>query len=120
MIRMLPLSLCFALGRIMGAIAWAILPMYRKLARENMACAFQGEYSKAQIKQMVFKHFITLGANWLSALKMPALTEKEITNCCEVENKELLLSYLQKGRGIVMAISHMGNWELFALSIVKE
>ena len=113
-VRSLPLSICFAIGQVLGALAWGILPAYRRLARENMFRAFGNEYSDAQIRNMVFKHFVTIGGNFLSALKMPTLDEKTISSRCEVENKEFLLSHLQQGRGVVMAISHSGNWELFA------
>ncbi|PWU06589.1 MAG: lipopolysaccharide heptosyltransferase II [Verrucomicrobia bacterium] len=113
-VRSLPLSICFATGRMLGALAWAILPTYRRLARENMSRAFGDEYSASQIRDLVFKHFVTVGANFLSALKMPALDERAISNHCAVENKEFLLSHLQKGKGVVIAISHIGNWELFA------
>ncbi len=114
LVRSLPLSISFATGRVLGALAWGILPTYRRLARENMSRAFGDEYSEVEIRNMVFKHFVTIGANFLSALKMPALDEKTISSRCEVENKELLLSHLQQGKGVVMAISHIGNWELFA------
>ncbi len=79
-----------------------------------MTRAFHGEYSNFQIRLMLFKNFVTIGANFLSALKIPVLSDAEICSRCEVENKDLILSPLQQGQGVVMAISHMGNWELFA------
>ncbi len=36
-IRRLPLAVCFVLGQVIGAFLWAILPRYRKLARENLS-----------------------------------------------------------------------------------
>jgi lauroyl/myristoyl acyltransferase len=39
-IRHLPLAVCFLLGQVLGAALWAILPRYRKLARENLSAAF--------------------------------------------------------------------------------
>ncbi len=46
-IRALPVTVCFALGQLVGAVMWAILPGYRRLARENLEIAFGKEKSPA-------------------------------------------------------------------------
>lgn len=45
-IRHLPLAVCFVLGQAVGAVLWAILPRYRKLARENLSVALALTSSK--------------------------------------------------------------------------
>ncbi|QQY08186.1 MAG: lipopolysaccharide heptosyltransferase II [Candidatus Xiphinematobacter sp.] len=113
-IRLLPLSICFFIGQILGLAAWGTLPRYRKLAKKNIIHAFPKKYSNFQVNRLVLQHFITAGANCLSALKIPTLSEPQIHACSSVENKELIQSCVEAGRGVVAAVSHMGNWELFA------
>lgn len=113
-IRALPLKVCFALGGSIGAVAWAILPGYRRLARENLARAFGREKSPAIIRGLTLRHFATLGANTICAFKMAAMSEKQIRACVTVEGVDKLMTALERGRGLVFAISHIGNWELFA------
>jgi lauroyl/myristoyl acyltransferase len=61
--RHLPLAVCFVFGQCVGALLWAILPRYRKLARENLSAAFGNEMSPREICRMTFLHFVPLGAN---------------------------------------------------------
>lgn len=113
-IRALPLRICFALGQCLGALLWAILPGYRRLARENLARAFAGEKGPREIRRLTFRHFTTLGANTCCAFRMAAMTEAQIRACAAVKNLDVLVAAAQRGKGIVLMISHIGNWELFA------
>ena len=113
-IRRLPLAVCFALGQGIGACLWAILPGYRRLARENISAAFAGEKTPAEVRRLVFRHFTTLGANALSAFKIPVLSEKEILRIAPIEHLDRIKSNIARGRGVVLAINHIGNWELYA------
>ena len=74
-IRWLPLAVCFVLGQVIGAFLWAILPRYRKLARENLSAAFANEKSSSEIRRLTFRHFTTLGANGICAFKVAALPQ---------------------------------------------
>ena len=114
MIRWLPLAVCFVLGQIIGAFLWAILSRYRKLARENLSAVFAHEMSSSQIRRLTFRHFTTLGANVLCAFKVAALPQKVILRIAPWENSEAVERNILRGRGVVLAISHMGSWELYA------
>ena len=113
-VRSLPLAICFAFGQAIGVVLWAILPRYRRLARENLASVFGKEMSPAQIRALTFKHFVTLGANAVSAFKMAACSQEEILRCAPIENLDRIKRNIAKGRGVVLAINHIGNWELYA------
>jgi len=113
-IRRLPLAFCFAFGRMVGVLLWAILPGYRKLARENLAAVFGKEKSPAEIRRLTFRHFVTLGANAVSAFKIAALSQKDILRIAPIERLDRIKRNIAKGRGVVLAINHIGNWELYA------
>jgi lipopolysaccharide heptosyltransferase II len=113
-IRLLPLPVCFVLGQAVGALLWFILPGYRRLARENLTVAFGAEMSPAAIRSLVFKHFTTLGANAVSAIKIPSLSQDEIARIAQIENLDLIRRNIADGRPVVLAINHIGNWELYA------
>ena len=113
-IRHLPLAVCFVLGQFIGALLWAILPRYRKLARENLSAAFGNEMSPQEIRRMTLRHFISLGANGLCAFKIAALPKETILRVAPLVNSEGIKRNILNGRGVVLAIAHMGNWELYA------
>lgn len=112
--RRLPLSVCFAVGQVVGAVLWAILPGYRRLARENLKSAFLGEKSCWKIRVLTFQHFITLGANVACALKIPTLAQEKILRIAPIEHLDRIKKNIANGRPVVLAINHIGNWELYA------
>lgn len=113
-IRALPLPVCFALGQAIGAILWLVLPPYRRLARENLAKAFAGEKSPAELRSLTFRHFTTLGANTCSAFKVAVMTDEQLARHMTIEGHEHMTAGLVAGKGVVLMISHLGNWELLA------
>ncbi len=118
LIRSLPLGVCFAFGQGVGAMLWAILPGYRRLAKENLSRAFP-EKSPAEIRRLTFRHFTTLGANAVSAFKIPALSQEDILRIAPIERLDYIKRNIAQGKGVVLAINHIGNWELYAQLIFQ-
>ncbi|HEU4679511.1 MAG TPA: hypothetical protein VFS35_08330, partial [Terrimicrobiaceae bacterium] len=114
LMRHLPLAVCFVFGQCAGALLWAILPRYRKLARENLSAAFGSEKSPQEIRRMTFSHFVSLGANGMCAFKIATLPKETILRIAPLVNSEGIKRNILSGRGVVLAIAHMGNWELYA------
>ena len=114
LVRRLPLSACFLLGQAVGAILWAVLPGYRRLASQNLAAAFDGEKSSRKLRALTFRHFATLGANAVCAFKMPAVPQADILKIVTIEHLERIKTNLANGRPVVLTINHIGNWELYA------
>ena len=103
-IRRLPLAVCFVFGQVIGAVLWVILPRYRKLARENLSAAF-AELTRAELRSLTFRHFVTLGANGICAFKIAALPTETILRIAPLENSEGIKRNILNGRGVVLAIA---------------
>lgn len=114
LVQRIPPRLCDALGLAGGFCAWGALPGYRRLVRRNLAIAFGREYSPATLRRMTREHFSRLGANLLGAVHFFAASEKKVRAHTTMENLEILRAAHARGRGVVLAISHIGNWEMFA------
>ena len=110
----LPLALVFRLGGCLGLAAWALLPGYRSLARRNMEIAFGDRMNDAEIRRAVRRHFQTLGANLLSVPRLARMPEEEVQKRVEMHGFHHLREALDRKKGVVMAINHIGNWELYA------
>ena len=110
----LPLTLAFRLGGLLDLLAWAVLPGYRRLARRNVAIAFGGTMSDREIRRTVRQHFRNLGANLLSVPRLASLPEEKVQARVDLIGLPALRATLEQGRGVVLAINHIGNWELYA------
>jgi lipopolysaccharide heptosyltransferase II len=110
----LPLELDYELGRLLGLIGYVFAWPYRRLATANLTIAFAGEKSPYEIRALAREHFATLGANLLCSFKVASMSPQQIESRLTVEGETIMKAALAKGRGVVMVISHIGNWELFA------
>ena len=115
LITALPLRVVFSVGKALGLLAWLFLPNYRRLARQNVEIAFGEEKSVAEKNRIVRRHFQHLGANLLSGMKLNTMPiERKWRRCVAIEGAEEVHRELRAGRPVVLVLSHLGNWELFA------
>lgn len=120
LISALPLPFVFSLGKLAGAVAWLLLPGYRRLARRNLEIAFAGEKPASEVRALTRRHFRRLGANFLSGIKLSTMEIEEIAACVELENIESFHRELRAGRPVVLVLSHLGNWEVAAQLLPKH
>ncbi|MBA2623832.1 MAG: lipopolysaccharide heptosyltransferase II [Chthoniobacterales bacterium] len=113
-VSLVPLGALFASGEFLGLCAWVLLPGYRRLATQNLAIAFAREKTPAELRSLTRRHFQRLGANLLCSLKIGAMSLQEVAECVTLENAEVVHALLRAQQPVVVALSHLGSWELFA------
>ena len=118
LIRLLPITVCFLLGQFLGLLIWVILPGYRRLSKQNLHIAFGPELTDFKAAILTRKHFANLGANIISSIKIPALSEKKLRSRLRFdpaqEWEDWIVGRKAGEHGTVAALSHFGNWEINA------
>jgi heptosyltransferase-2 len=115
----LPLSILFAVGEFLGFCAWGLSGKYRHLAERNVAIAFANEKTPQEMRRLVRRHFQRLGANLLCSVKLTTMPPEKILRRVEVENIEAMDREFRAGVPVVLVLSHLGTWELFAQLMPK-
>ena len=110
----LPLRVLYAVGNGAGFVGWLLFGRYRRLARQNVTIAFGQEKSPRQLRRLVRQHFQRLCANLLCSIKLANMPVDEILQHVTVENIEAMDRQLRTGVPVVLVLSHLGTWELFA------
>jgi heptosyltransferase-2 len=110
----LPLATGFRIGWALGTLAYHVAWPYRRLVLRNLAIAFSRETSCEERRALARRHFATLGANLMASIKLPTLSRGELEAVVTVEGLETLDPALVTNGRFVAAISHLGNWEMFA------
>ncbi len=111
LLTLLPLPFLFAMGQISGAVAWLVLPQYRKLALRNVRIAFGDELSETEMRRIVRRHFKQLGANLLCSVKFTRMPMEKILERVRLENFEYVENCLRQKQPFVLFLSHIGSWE---------
>jgi heptosyltransferase II len=117
--RALPLRFLFTLGQFFGGCAWLISGGYRGLAERNVAIAFANEKSPRELRRVVRRHFQRLGANLFCSVKLTGMPPEKILRRVKVENIEAMDREFRAGVPVVLVLSHLGTWELFAQLMPK-
>ena len=110
----LPWRALYLVGNIAGWCAWIVLGKYRRLALRNVATAFANEKPPRELRRLVRRHFQRLGANFLYTVKITAAPVERILPRVTTENLDSIQRPLRNGVPVVLVLSHLANWELFA------
>ncbi|HPC60967.1 MAG TPA: hypothetical protein PKX23_09925 [Verrucomicrobiota bacterium] len=116
LIQALPLRCVARLGRLGGMIAYGLDRRHRRVAVENLARCFGRELSPRQIKRLARENFRRIGENFACAAKTAAMTFEELRPHLEFSDPFRVLEHLRQSppRGVVGAIGHFGNFELYS------
>ncbi len=107
----LPLSISRAIGRGLGYGYYKLAKRRVQFARINMQICFP-EISEEQKEERV-KQCLMHGGMWfMEAGAVWSWPRKKILQYVTVENPQLLASAIDKGHGVILAVPHIGNWEL--------
>ena len=110
----LPLRLVVFLGRTLGMLGWYCAPAYRGLVRRNLGIAFGGEFNPKQRSAIGREHFARLAGNFAAGACLSGVSVERLMQLVDVEGVEHLQGPMAEGKGVVMFIGHLGNWELLA------
>lgn len=111
---LLPGPLAFRLGEALGGLVWRLMPQRRKIILRNLRIALAGEKDLAELRRMARETCRRTGANLISAAHTARLPKERLGEVIAIENLDLLEQALAGGRGVVLLLSHMGNWELLS------
>ncbi len=101
-------------GRLLGTLAYLAFGKRRRTVARNLRIALAGERPPAELKGMTAEVFKRSGANLLSSLRTAHLDEAGLSRTVQVKNLHYLQEAQQAGKGVMMVIAHMGNWEALA------
>lgn len=111
-IQSVSLEVAIRMGRFMGGLGWLFAGPYRRLVRRNLDVAFGGEKSSGEKERIGREHFKRLVGNIFASVNLSSWEPEELFKRVSVEGGEHLDRLNSEKRGMVFALSHLGNWEL--------
>ncbi|HEY0486234.1 MAG TPA: phosphatidylinositol mannoside acyltransferase [Mycobacteriales bacterium] len=85
-------------------------PGTRRL-RENLRRVVGPETSEADLDALLRDALRSYARYWLEAFRLPAVSRDEVVDTFRIDGADLLDASLAEGRGVVVALSHSGNWD---------
>lgn len=110
----LPLGWVARIGRAAGALACVFAKRRRRTVERNLRVAFAGEPEGEARVALAREVFRRAGANLFTALATARLSPARLASAVEVRDEHIYRAALARGKGVVMVLAHMGNWEALA------
>jgi KDO2-lipid IV(A) lauroyltransferase len=120
-LRRLPLPLANRVAVSACALLAVLVPKLRRVARTNLGFAFP-ELSTAEREQISNGVFRNIARMLVALARFPDLNAFNIGAWIRYEGLENYLDAKRRGRGVLVATAHLGNWELsaFAHALLTE
>lgn len=122
-LRWLPLRAASALGGALGGLVGRLPLKERQRARDNLAAAWPEvpELRQQAIVQAMFEHTGRTVLEWVVMQRRPGLGPPgEAPVRFSEGSLDCLRASLARGRGVIFATAHVGNWELMGAIVARE
>ncbi len=121
LLRVLPLNVSYRAGYEVAHVLDLSLPKLRKVAARNLAMAFP-EMAPVETRRITDGVFRSVGRLLVALAKFPAINKGNVGDWISYQGLEHYQAAKRKGRGVLIATAHLGNWELsaFAHALMTE
>lgn len=116
---LLPAAFAARLGAGLGWCAAKLSTSRRRVVERNLRIAFGREKTPAELAALTAEVFKRSGANLISSLCTARMTEAQLARVVRIENPEMRGVLDAQGKGVVVVLAHMGNWEVLAQAFTK-
>jgi KDO2-lipid IV(A) lauroyltransferase len=114
-INLLPEGFALWLGRQLGIVMYYLDWEHRRVALQNLSLAFGQEKSASEIQGIARKTFQNLGMMAVEFFRIPKIDAETFKKRVNIEGLEIYKKALEGKKGILLLLSHFGNWELMGL-----
>ncbi|MBN1255032.1 MAG: hypothetical protein JXA50_07135 [Deltaproteobacteria bacterium] len=120
LIRLIPLSCVYVLGRGMARAADIFPGRRKKIAVANLRLVFGTRKSEQEIEAMYKQCLTRTVTSFLESMKFCFLPPSVVKERIKIRGKKNLDASLKAGKGIIIAGLHLGNFPLLAAKLAIE
>ncbi len=116
--RIIPFRIVYIISDGVYFLLYKIVGYRKSVVRKNLEYCFPEKSirEKREIERKFYKNLTDL---ILESLKGFTISEKEALERFKISNPELLKEFHKENRSVIMAVGHMGNWEIANASVIK-
>lgn len=110
-----PRPVASALARVYVGMLDAAVPKLRRVGRENLAAAFPEKPARER-ERILSGVFDSIARLLVVLARFPRLNPSNISQWIRYEGYEHFVRARERGKGVLFATAHFGNWELSAFA----
>lgn len=109
--RYAPSPVGWLLARVGGRLSWRLLPRRRELMAGHLTRLSRGGLAGRELDRAVRAAFDSYARYWLESSRVPGRSAAELERRASSSGLERLDRALAAGRGAILALPHLGNWD---------
>jgi KDO2-lipid IV(A) lauroyltransferase len=106
----MPFFLIYGLSEVVWFFLYKVVGYRKKVVRDNLMIAFPDKTDK-EIKKIESKYYRNLTDILLESVKGYTMGNKTALKRYRAKNFDIVKKYHDEGRGVIIAIGHIANWE---------
>lgn len=115
LVGMFPLSMADWVGRWLGRIIELIDLKHKRIAIKNLEKS-RGICPPDAIPDFIGRIYHHMGLGFVEMMMIPKLIRR-VGRCVKLDRFHVVDDVLRQGRGMIVVIGHLGNWELIGLAV---
>jgi KDO2-lipid IV(A) lauroyltransferase len=116
-VKKLPEPAAAALGRRVADTAWRRRGKGVSRLESNLARVVP-DASPAQLRRLSHAGMRSYTRYWMESFRLPSWNERRIVQDVEIEDLHRLTDGIASDQGVILALPHMGNWDLAGAYVV--
>ena len=115
LVNLLPEGFALWCGKQLGSMFFHLDWEHRKVALENLHVAFGEGKTKKELLAIAQRAFQNFGMMAVEFFRIPQMDVEAFKKRVTIEGLEEALRLLGKGKGVLLLLSHFGNWEMMGI-----
>ncbi len=107
-----PYRVALFLGWIIACVGFLFLQKKMRVIMSRIRQVFGDLYSERDMRKTTWQAWRNLCFNVIESLRTPSVTLDWVKRVTDYHDFHMVLDNMKEGRGVILAVPHMGNWEL--------
>lgn len=101
-------------------MAIRVLPRRRAVVARHQRRVAAGAVDERAVRRAVREAFASYGRYWMESLRLPAMDPAQVDARFSIEGLEHIREARDRGQGAILAIPHLGGWEVGGSWLVRQ
>lgn len=119
-LRLAPRSVAMSAAVGCALLAGGLQPDRRALVQDNLAHVLGDTATPAELRRLVWQAYAEYGRYWADVARLDDVSRPGSRSEFTLAGEDLVRGALQKGSGAVLALPHLGCWEVGGRWIARE
>lgn len=113
LIRSLPHTIALRIARLVGMVAYYLMPIRKKTVLQNLRRAFGKEKSEKELRRIARQCYQNFSMTVTEFIRMPVMDSEYLASLIEqIEGEEYFNQVGREKGGYLVVSGHLGNWEM--------